>query len=217
VDISGTPTVNTHRQYDPPREARVGDHKDALRATPSRSPQAVTAPKSGAGTAPLAACVPAGRPSALTGARQTVARQVQAANVALRGETLGWITWATRRHVDAGWTAADIAHAIEYRPDGRKWEHSGLDAARYPARALAARLAHWCGVDGRPALSRSQRAERDRHERAAAARVETERTAAARAGRATPAETSSSLTEIRAVITAARTARISITTRHAGS
>lgn len=64
---------------------------------------------------------------------------------------------AWRPFAAAGWTPADWLHAIDWRPDGRQ-HRAALATIRHPAGWLTWRLRQWRGEDGRPVLSRRQRA-----------------------------------------------------------
>jgi hypothetical protein len=61
-----------------------------------------------------------------------------------------------RRCFRAGWTAADVLHALEHRPDGSLWSHDGFTGASEPAAVAHARLNLW-KVGGEPIMSQTQR------------------------------------------------------------
>ena len=102
----------------------------------------------------------------------------------------------------AGWTLADIRHAVEHLPTGQAQGHfvdgewvpysgsDGIPAARM-AHWLTFRLAPWRDSDGNPTESRTQRGDRRREaalaRRAAAARARDEQAARRRALAADPA------------------------------
>lgn len=82
---------------------------------------------------------------------------------------------ACRPFWQAGWTPADVMHAIEWRPDG-PWRYDSRPAD-VPG-WLRYRLSYWVRSDGRPRASRSQRSRAERAAAAAAretARAERER------------------------------------------
>ena len=54
----------------------------------------------------------------------------------------------------AGWTPADLVHAIDHDTRGR--QHGYSAGVRAPAAWIRARLAAWLGPDGAPLPSRSQ-------------------------------------------------------------
>ncbi|GGS84630.1 hypothetical protein GCM10010156_49080 [Planobispora rosea] len=71
----------------------------------------------------------------------------------------------------AGWTPADVLHALDHLPDGRPWTFAGR--VRHVPGWIGHRLAAWRDADGRPVISKSQRL-------AAAAAAERARQAARR-------------------------------------
>lgn len=66
------------------------------------------------------------------------------------------------RFFRAGWTVVDIAWAIDHRPDGSPWPHSGAHGVLNPRGWLAHRMRAWRDDRGEPIRSRSQRAAADR-------------------------------------------------------
>ncbi|MFC8041860.1 hypothetical protein ACFUOZ_21105 [Paenarthrobacter sp. NPDC057355] len=59
----------------------------------------------------------------------------------------------------AGWTVADILHALNWRPDGTLWPHSGAPETKDAWRMrgwLRHRLSHWRTEAGEPLRSRDQ-------------------------------------------------------------
>jgi hypothetical protein len=60
---------------------------------------------------------------------------------------------ALRPYFAAGWTVADVRHAMELRPDGS--QHIHTEPPRFAAQWLAWRLARWLGADGAPARPHS--------------------------------------------------------------
>ncbi len=73
----------------------------------------------------------------------------------LRSLTPGWFAHLTGRFTGKGWTARDLAHAIDYTPAGAQHRYPLRDV-RHPAGWLRWRLSHWLGPDGLPGPSRSQ-------------------------------------------------------------
>lgn len=61
-----------------------------------------------------------------------------------------------RPWLDAGWTGRDVLYAVNQRPDGEPWRHTGT--VRTPAAWLRHRLRPWLDEGGQPVPSRSQRA-----------------------------------------------------------
>lgn len=108
-----------------------------------------------------------------------------------QGITEGWAAHLAGPFERAGWTAADIAHAIDYEPGGA--QH------RYGARVASAvgwlrwRLARWLDDDGAPVASRSQQRAASRARTAAAAARMREQLAGLRAGWTDPAPHASAI------------------------
>jgi hypothetical protein len=64
------------------------------------------------------------------------------------------VRWLGRPFFAAGWTPADVVHAIDHSPTGRP--HGFTAGIRSPGAWARARLALWLGPDGVPLPSRSQ-------------------------------------------------------------
>lgn len=73
----------------------------------------------------------------------------------------------------AGWTIADIQHALEWMPNSNRWPHSSIPNLTHLNRGeaavrlrgwLAYRLREWQTSNGEPLYSPSQRAEADRRQ-----------------------------------------------------
>lgn len=60
----------------------------------------------------------------------------------------------------AGWTPADVLHAIDHLPDGRPWPYAGM--ARHVPGWTRHRLNAWRAATGAVLPSKSQRIEADR-------------------------------------------------------
>ena len=80
-----------------------------------------------------------------------------------------------REFMLAGWTNADIQHAIDHRPDGTPWPHSGAEGVKNPGAWLDFRLSAWRDSRGTVGRSRTQRIEAARAEERAAHRAADER------------------------------------------
>lgn len=81
---------------------------------------------------------------------------------------------AVRDFFTAGWSPADVHHALEFRADGTPWPYSGAPDTKEPHRVrgwLRFRLAGWRDAAGTPLVSRGQqdRAQQDAEVRARAA------------------------------------------------
>ncbi len=93
-----------------------------------------------------------------------------------------------RHYFLAGWTVADVAHALDWKPDGGRWPHSGATGIGPTSVRgwIAHRLAPWAS-EGTPRRSFGQRAAAERAERLARQQAQRERDAAERAQRGNPA------------------------------
>jgi hypothetical protein len=93
-------------------------------------------------------------------ARQTPPpRPPEAKQGVLREISDGW--WAHLTRPFTGWSARDIAHAIDYLPDGRQHRY-WLGSVRHPAGWLRWRLSRWLAADGQPLPTPVQLRERQR-------------------------------------------------------
>ncbi|WP_431928778.1 hypothetical protein [Nonomuraea jabiensis] len=84
----------------------------------------------------------------------------QESNV-LRHMTPWYLRWLLRSFLAAGWTPADVLHALDVRPDDSRWTYtwSSVDELRHIPGWVRNRLAAWLDEDGRVVASRSQRRE----------------------------------------------------------
>jgi hypothetical protein len=94
---------------------------------------------------------PASRPGSLS----AVARQLRIGPG--KGITEGWIAWLARPFEAAGWSGADVRHAVDHQPDGRPHRHR-LAGVHSPVGWLRWRLDLWQAPDGQALPSRSARA-----------------------------------------------------------
>ena len=98
-----------------------------------------------------------------------LARELQERLVVLRGCSDRYVMRVIKAFGEAGWSVGDLVVAVDRRPDGSAWPHSGDRGVREPARWLIHRLSAW--LDGRGAPRSSWRQERAvAHERAMAQR-----------------------------------------------
>ena len=98
-----------------------------------------------------------------------LARELQERLVVLRGCSDRYVMRVIRPFFGAGWSVGDLVVAVDRRPDGSLWPHSGDRGVREPARWLIHRLSAWLDDRGAPLLSwRQERAVA--HERAMAER-----------------------------------------------
>ena len=100
------------------------------------------------GWAPLAA-VPQNRSEALA-----AAQAMQERARLLRRMSAEHLRHLARPFFAAGWTPADLLHAIDHDARGR--QHGYSAGVRSPAGWIRSRLAAWLGPDGAPLPSRSQ-------------------------------------------------------------
>lgn len=98
--------------------------------------------------------VPAGRVEMLAAAAEMGRR-----SFVLRRASRRAVRSAARDFWAAGWSVADVLHALEHRPDGSRWAHSGADRVRSIHGWMRHRLRAWRGADGSPLASRTARAE----------------------------------------------------------
>ena len=90
----------------------------------------------------------------------SAARAIQDRARDLRRISIEHVRSVARVYFRAGWTPADVVHALDHEPDGR--QHGYTSGIRSPARWAAYRLGLWLGPDGLPVASRSQLAAADR-------------------------------------------------------
>lgn len=75
------------------------------------------------------------------------------------------IAASLRPFFDAKWSVADVHHALDWRPDGTPWPHSGAPETKAPHRVrgwLKYRLSAWISDDNQPLPSKAQLAEEQR-------------------------------------------------------
>lgn len=98
-----------------------------------------------------------------------LARELQERLRVLRGCSDRYVMRVIKAFGEAGWSVGDLVVAVDRRPDGAVWPHSGDRGVREPARWLIHRLSAWLDDRGAPRLSwRQERAVA--HERAMAQR-----------------------------------------------
>ena len=98
-----------------------------------------------------------------------LARELQERMVVLRGCSDRYVMRVIRPFFGAGWSVGDLVTAVDRRPDGSAWPHSGDRGVREPARWLIHRLSAWLDSGGVP-LSSWRQERRVAHERAMAER-----------------------------------------------
>jgi hypothetical protein len=125
------------------REARSKSRPEKARATRGCS---LLPP----GGQPALGAVPQNRSEA-----RAVARAMQDRARLLRRISAEHLRHLVRPFFAAGWTGADVLHALDHEPGGR--QHGYSAEVRSPAGWIRARLAGWLGPDAIPLPSRSQR------------------------------------------------------------
>ena len=98
-----------------------------------------------------------------------VARELQERLRVLRGCSDRYVMRVIKPFEEAGWSVGDLVVAIDRRPDGSAWPHSGARGVREPARWLIHRLSAWLDEAGAPRSSWRQERQAA-HERAMAER-----------------------------------------------
>lgn len=98
-----------------------------------------------------------------------LARELQERMVVLRGCSDRYVMRVIKAFGEAGWSVGDLVAAVDRRPDGSAWPHSGDRGVREPARWLIHRLSAWIDDRGAPRLSWRQERQAA-HERAMAER-----------------------------------------------
>ena len=98
-----------------------------------------------------------------------VARELQERLRVLRGCSDRYVMRVIRPFEEAGWSVGDLVVAIDRRPDGSAWPHSGDRGVREPARWLIHRLSAWLDEAGAPRSSWRQESAQE-HERLMAER-----------------------------------------------
>jgi hypothetical protein len=92
----------------------------------------------------------------------------------LRRITTAYVVAVAGPHFEAGWTVADVLHALDWTPQGVRYTHDSVTGIENPGAWFAARLRAWTHQDGTPMRSPDQRAaaeaEKRRAEAVAAAR-----------------------------------------------
>ena len=98
-----------------------------------------------------------------------LARELQERLRVLRGCSDRYVMRVIRPFFGAGWSVGDLVAAVDRRPDGSLWPHSGDRGVREPARWLIHRLSAWLDGGGVPLASWRQERQAG-HERAMAER-----------------------------------------------
>ncbi|WP_444699395.1 hypothetical protein [Kocuria turfanensis] len=87
----------------------------------------------------------------------------------LRRITTAYVVAVAKPHFQAGWTIADVLHALDWAPNGQRYTHDALTGIDHPGAWFAARLRAWTHQDGTPHRSPDQRAAAEAEQRRAQA------------------------------------------------
>lgn len=189
VDISATPDPSPDRSEPMRGRAREDTRKEQAspapfsgRVAPRRRVQAMIACR----TEPFFgrhATTNAFDKRGRKAARLQAAAELQFLVLPLRRETTAWVAHVCKPFFELGWTIADIQHALDWRPDGTTWPHSGADTVRSIRAFIHVRLGAWVTESGQVMRSHNQRlqaeASRMKAVRAAEAQARAQQQAAA--------------------------------------
>lgn len=106
----------------------------------------------------------------------------------LRRITTAYVVAVAKLHFEAGWTIADVLHALDWAPNGQRYTHDALTGIEHPGAWFAARLRAWTHQDGTPHRSPDQRAAAEAEQRRAQAVAAAARYAARQAAAEAAAE-----------------------------
>lgn len=87
----------------------------------------------------------------------------------LRRITTAYVVSVAKPYFQAGWTIADVLHALDWAPNGQRYTHDALTGIEHPGAWFAARLQAWTHQDGTPHRSPDQRAAAEAEQRRAEA------------------------------------------------
>ncbi len=118
--------------------------------------------------------------------RLVAAWEVKSKFAFVTDSSLRALAWVIGPYLDRGWSVSDIRQAIDTRPDGSKWEHSGMQGVKNSAHWLKYRLTAWLDHEGGVMPSFGQQEAAAASHRAALERARRERAEKERASRATP-------------------------------
>ncbi|MFI7582210.1 hypothetical protein ACH9DO_00280 [Kocuria sp. M1N1S27] len=93
----------------------------------------------------------------------------------LRRITTAYVVDVARPCFEAGWSVADVLHALDWTPQGVRYPHDSVTGIENPGAWFAARLRTWTHQDGIPMRSIGQRAAAEAEQRRAEALAAAER------------------------------------------
>jgi hypothetical protein len=95
--------------------------------------------------------------------------EIQHHALVLRRITTAYVVSVAKLHFEAGWSIADVLHALDWTPNGHRYTHDAVHGITHPGAWFAARLRAWTHQDGTPMRSPDQRAAADAEQRRAEA------------------------------------------------
>ena len=95
--------------------------------------------------------------------------EIQYHALVLRRITTAYVVDVARPCFEAGWSIADILHALDWTPQGVRYTHDSVTGIENPGAWFAARLRTWTHQDGTPMRSLDQRAAAEAEQRRAEA------------------------------------------------
>jgi hypothetical protein len=107
--------------------------------------------------------------------------EIQHHALVLRRITTAYVVSVAKLHFEAGWSIADVLHALNWTPNGHRYPHDALHGIEHPGAWFAARLRAWTHQNGTPMRSPDQRAAAEAEQRRAEAIAATQRHAARQA------------------------------------
>ncbi|MFC4904198.1 hypothetical protein [Kocuria oceani] len=114
--------------------------------------------------------------------------EIQHHALVLRRITTAYVVSVARAHFQAGWTVADVLHALDWAPNGHRYPHDAATGIEHPGAWFAARLRAWTHQDGTPHRSPDQRQAAEAEQRRAEAVAASARHAARQAAEASVAD-----------------------------
>ncbi|MEX5298272.1 hypothetical protein RCG67_05785 [Kocuria sp. CPCC 205292] len=101
--------------------------------------------------------------------RRLAGLEIQHHALVLRRITTASVVAVAEPCFDAGWTVADVLHALDWTPQGARYAHDSVTGIENPGAWFAARLRTWTHQDGTPMRSADQRAAAEAEQRRAEA------------------------------------------------
>ncbi|PLC10749.1 hypothetical protein AUQ48_17000 [Kocuria flava] len=95
--------------------------------------------------------------------------EIQHHALVLRRITTAYVVSVAKAHFEAGWSIADVLHALDWTPTGVRYPHDAVAGISHPGAWFAARLRAWTHADGTPYRSPDQRAAAEAEQRRAQA------------------------------------------------